>query len=240
MAEQETDRIRQRYQRRDGIPADRYSLFNQGTLFIVQQRERALLRMLARHGQTDLPEQRILEIGCGTGFCLREFLQYGARPQNLSGIDLLEQRVSIARSLSPGIAIEQGNAERLPYGDGCFDIVLQSTVFSSILDGAMRRSVAAEMLRVLAPDGIILWYDFRFDNPRNPDVRGIGQREIRVLFPGCQFDLRLTTLVPPLARALAPRGWWLCQLLSAFPFLRTHYLGVINPRRVNRGNRACA
>ncbi|MDI6739925.1 MAG: class I SAM-dependent methyltransferase [Candidatus Edwardsbacteria bacterium] len=235
MAEQESDRIRQRYDRRKNLPSDRYSLFNPGTLFIVQQRERVLLRLLAKHGRTDLADQRILEVGCGTGFWLREFLRYGAFPENLCGIDLLADRVDIARGLSPNIRIEQGDAERLDFTDGSFDIVLQSTVFTSILDDGMRQAVADEMLRVLAPDGIIVWYDFRFDNPRNPDVRGVGQSEIRRLFKGCDFDRRLTTLMPPLARKLARRGWWLCQLLSALPFLRTHYLGVIKRDRLNQG-----
>jgi len=56
----------------------------------------------------------------------------------------------------------------------------QFTVFTSILDISMKQSIAGEMLRVLKPDGIILWYDYYRNNPMNPDVRGVKKREIVV------------------------------------------------------------
>ena len=86
------------------------------------------------------------------------------------------------------------------------------------------------MLRVTKPDGLILWYDFLYDNPKNPDVRGVRKREIQRLFPGCSVGLRKVTLAPPIVRRLAARAWWLCTILEAIPLLRTHYLGVIRKR----------
>jgi len=83
------------------------------------------------------------------------------------------------------------------------------------------------MRRVLEPGGVILWYDFRYDNPRNPHVRGIGAREIRSLFPGCTVRLRRVTLAPPIARRLVPFSWTVAYLVEKLPLLRTHYLGVI-------------
>ena len=53
------------------------------------------------------------------------------------------------------------------------------------------------MLRVVKPQGLILWYDFRYNNPRNPNVQGIGATEIRGLSPGRQVELRKVTLAPP-------------------------------------------
>jgi len=66
-----------------------------------------------------------------------------------------------------------GDASRLPFKDGSFDIVMQFTVFTSILDREVKKAVATEMLRVLKADGIILWYDYHMNNPKNPDVKGI-------------------------------------------------------------------
>ncbi len=37
------------------------------------------------------------------------------------------------------------------------------------------------MLRVLKPNGIILWYDYFISKPTNPDVKGVGKREIKRL-----------------------------------------------------------
>jgi hypothetical protein len=105
--------------------------------------------------------------------------------------------------------------------------VVQSTVFSSILDAAMRAAVAAEMARVLAPGGVILWNDFFVDNPRNRAVRGIRRREVAALFPGMDVELRRVTLAAPIARAVAPRSQLAASALEALRVLDTHYLGVI-------------
>ncbi|MBU1576518.1 MAG: class I SAM-dependent methyltransferase [Candidatus Edwardsbacteria bacterium] len=145
-------------------------------------------------------------------------------------MDLLPERVERARSLYPNINITQGNCETLAFPDQEFDIVLQSTVFTSILSDPMKRNIAAEMLRVVNREGIILWYDFRYDNPRNPDVKGIKKAEIVNLFPGCDFDFKTTTLVPPLARRLAKASWLLCEVLFLAKPLATHFLAVIKPR----------
>ena len=91
----------------------------------------------------------------------------------------------------------------------------------------MQRQIAAEMLRVVKPQGLILWYDYPVNNPWNPDVRGVTKTEIAQLFPGCAIALQRLTLLPPLTRRLAPYSWLLCALLSRLPWLCTHYLGVI-------------
>ena len=74
------------------------------------------------------------------------------------------------------------------------------------------------------PGGGVLWYDFTFDNPRNPDVRGVPLSRVRTLFPHATLRVRRVTLAPPLARAVtrvhpALYGWF-----NALPWLRTHVL----------------
>src|SRR4030042_454509 len=103
----------------------------------------------------------------------------------------------------------------------------QFTMFTSILDISMKQSIAGEMLRVLKPDGIILWYDYYRNNPMNPDVRGVKKREIVELFRGCHIYLKRITLAPPLTRTIAPSTTILCAILEKVPFLCTHYLGII-------------
>jgi hypothetical protein len=82
-------------------------------------------------------------------------------------------------------------------------------------------------VRVLRPGGALLWYDFRVDNPANPNVRGIGHRELEALFPGLACRVLSLTLAPPLARAVAPVSPGLARLLEGLPFLRSHLLGVL-------------
>ena len=223
----EEARIRAAYAKRQGDDA-RYSWFSPGHLFIVQERERRLLALLHRYGFAPLSSKRILEIGCGTGYWLREFIKWGSRPENVTGIDLLPDRIAEARSLCPdGIKLHCGNAASLEFDDSMFDLVLQSTAFTSILDPTTKQQIASEMIRVLKVKGLILWYDYYMNNPWNPDVQGIKKKEINALFPSCNIDLRRITLAPPLARRIAPHSWLLAYLLERIPLLRTHYIGVI-------------
>jgi len=226
----EAARIARVYAERERtVPAGRYSLMEPGTLFIEQERERVLLDELSRHEAVPMARKEILDVGCGAGAWLRNLIRWGADPGRLSGVDLLPERVAAARSLLPAaVTLEHGDGARLPFADGRFDLVLQSTVFSSILDGGVRREVAREMLRVLAPAGLIVWYDARVDSPANASFAGISRRELAALFPGCRMRLRAVTLAPPLARRLAPRSWAACRLVGALPFLRTHWLGIIH------------
>lgn len=218
----EADRILEELRRREReVPADFYSLDRPANRFLRQGQERALRKALEEIGP--LSGKRVLEVGCGSGNWL-EMLEGAA---SLSGIELEPARAARAAAHFPGADIRTGDASRLPWEDAGFDLVLQSTVFSSILEPGMRQAVASEMLRVLAPDGAVLWYDFFVDNPSNPHVRGVRRREIEALFPGCQVSLRRATLAPPLARRIVPVSWTLAALLESLRVLDTHYLGVI-------------
>ncbi len=216
--------------RRREIPADFYSLMRLPNLFMYTQRNRSLLRLLRRERIIFLAGRKILEVGCGCGEWLVDFMAWGATPELLSGIDVDEKQIAHAAEKIPAADLRVGNAAELPWRDAFFDIVLQATLFTSILNPDFKKAVAAEMMRVVKPGGLILWYDFRFDNPWNPHVRGIGAREIKRLFPGCSFRLRRLTLLPPLARKIVPVSWLAALLLEKLPFLRTHILASIRPR----------
>jgi SAM-dependent methyltransferase len=222
----ETRRIKAAYGRRQC--GDLYSWFNPGQMFLLQERERRVIDLLRHLGLSRLEGQKILEVGCYTGHWLGEFIKWGARPENLTGIDLFLEHLVEARSIqSPMVGLVQANAAYLPFAPGTFDLVLQSTLFTSILDPAMKQAVAREMVRVLKPEGLILWYDYHANNPWNKDVRGVKGAEIRKLFPGCRIKLQRVTLAPPLARRLAPYSYLLCSFLEKLLFLNTHYLGII-------------
>jgi SAM-dependent methyltransferase len=219
-------RIRAAYAKRHGDV--RYSWFNPGQLFIIQRLESHLLSLLRYNGYAQLDSKSVLEIGCGTGHWLREFVKWGVRAENVTGVDIIVDRLIVARTLcSPAVRLQCANAIELPFRNRSFDVVFQSTVFTSILDGELRRRVAGEMMRVVKGDGLILWYDYHVNNPWNSDVRGVKRGEIEQLFPGCRIELERITLVPPLTRLLAPYSPLACYLLEKLPPLCTHYLGAI-------------
>jgi SAM-dependent methyltransferase len=211
--------------------SSRYSWFDAAHLYAMQEVERGLLRLMASHGIRTLAGLDILDVGCGSGVWLRELIKWGADPDRVSGVELLEERVRHARRLTPpAVSIACGSATALAHADASFDLVLQSLVFTSILDPLVRRTVAGEMRRVLRPTGLVLWYDYHVDNPANPDVRGVPRTELAALFPSCRIEILRATLAPPLARVVAPRSQLMYRLLRAVPFLTTHYVAAIRPR----------
>lgn len=222
----EETRIKSAYQKIK--PPSYYSLFNAGNLFVVQERERLLLRQLNRHNCHSLAGLSVLEVGCGGGYWLREFIKWGAAPTDITGVDLREEALSAAAQLCPpGVKLLCGNGTSLDFPNESFDIVLQSLVFTSILDEAMRHRLAQEILRVVKKTGLILWYDFHVNNPWNPDVRGVRKSEIRRLFPHCHIELQRVSPLLPLVKFIAPWSWTACSLLSSLRCLNTHYLGII-------------
>jgi ubiquinone/menaquinone biosynthesis C-methylase UbiE len=205
--------------------SDRYSLSQPGELYMREQRARVILEMLRRANLTQLSNMHILEVGCGRGRTLADWTRWGALQANLCGIDLMEPFVREASELLPQSTLLVGSAGQLPFPDRSFDIVTQFTVFTSILDEAMRHAASGEIQRVLRPTGAVLWYDFRYPSPGNSDVRPVRLREVRALFRGWTADVVTTTLLPPVARSLARLSFAACNVLeSALPPLRSHYL----------------
>lgn len=208
--------------------SDIYSCFNPASLFISQQRQRAILRLLRKHGFGELEHRRIFEMGCGNGSLLLEFAAYGGRLNHLHGIDLLHGRVREAYSRLNFPMLACADGQHIPFREQSFDLVLQFTAFSSILDEQVKRIIAAEMLRVLAPGGMILWYDFWL-NPTNKQTRGIHPSEIRSLFPGCRYEFHKITLAPPLVRRIVKLSWVLALIMEKITLFNSHYLAAIHP-----------
>lgn len=230
----EYKRIFSAYKKREHSQVLKNKLFkyeNAAHAFRIQERLYKTMLLLRNYGYHPLSEFRILDVGCGDGNMLRQFMQWGAMPEKVAGIELREEPIEEARYLNPDIDVCCGSATTLPWEDNSFDLVCQHTVFTSIIDTKMKQMIANEMKRVLKPKGAVLWYDFKYNNPNNPDVSGVKIDEIRSLFQGLEIFLHSITLAPPIARRL-PESFLpvLYPLLALFPFLRTHYLGLFkNP-----------
>lgn len=221
MLEDETERVRERYARR----SMRYDPMSRWVYMSRQELERALIRVLTRELRAPVSETRLLEIGCGVGSNLLQFLRLGFRPDLLAGIELLEDRVRAARQVLPqSLEVRQGDALAATLPDAGFDVVFQSLVFSSILDDGFRSRLAARMWQLVKVGGGVLWYDFIYDNPANADVKGVPISEVRRLFPGGKVQVSRVTLAPPISRRVVTLTPDLYSLFNAMPFLRTHIL----------------
>ncbi len=109
---------------------------------------------LARYPDPD----RVLDVGCGTGLLLRELAGRLPAAGSLAGLDpaagMIEQ--ARARSADPRLTFTQGVAERLPFGDAAFDLLITTTSFDHWAD---QRAGLAECHRVLAPGGLFVLTD---------------------------------------------------------------------------------
>jgi ubiquinone/menaquinone biosynthesis C-methylase UbiE len=221
----ELDEVRQRYERRKNAAVKQlYDPFRTVNLMIRQERERAWNALLAKWLKgREMSSLSIAEVGCGGGANLLYMMTLGADPANLTANELLEDRLAIAqRNLPESVTFLPGDASCLPIADGSLDIIIQSTVFSSILDLTLRQAVASRIMDWLKPGGCLLWYDFTFNNPKNPDVQGVTLTDIRKLFPGATIRAERVTLAPPLARRLGFTTSVVYPILNLAPFLRTH------------------
>lgn len=222
--EAELNEIISRYALRDPQQdAQRYSWLKPDVYLSVLECDRAMLQLFSRAGLRDLSRLSVLEVGCGTGGNLLKLLRWGFDPVRLAGNELLPERLADARRRLPAeVRLFAGDASALDCGP--FDIVYQSTVFSSILDEAFRVRLAARMWQMTKPGGGVLWYDFCYDNPNNPNVRGVPARDIRRLFPASSPIVRRVTLAPPIGRFAIRLSPHLYSALSTIPLLRTHAL----------------
>lgn len=214
-----------------GICKDVYSPLNPSAQFMIQRRQRLVRAILADAFPSGLENVRLLEVGCGNGQWLAEFAAFGFRFANFAGIDMDAERIRIAKERIPTAELKIGDATELPWPDKSFDIVFQSTLFTSVKNRGKKGKIASEMTRVCRETGFVLWYDFQYDSPSNPDVKGVGREEIRGLFSPWECSIRSVTLAPPIARRLVPVSWSLAEDIETFfPFLRTHLLAKMSPR----------
>ncbi len=223
-AQPESDAVAERYARRGSV-GGRYSMLRPEVWQTVLERQRAMLRLFARLGWVDFSGIDAIEVGCGAGGNLLELLRFGFAPERLVGIELLSERLALAsRVLPASVRLIPGDASTLTLPPQSARLVLQSTVFSSLLDDAFQQRLADAMWSWVAPGGGVLWYDFTVDNPRNPDVRGVPLRRLRELFPRARVQAQRVTLAPPLARLLCQVHAATYPIANSLPWLRTHIL----------------
>jgi SAM-dependent methyltransferase len=95
------------------------------------------------------PGRRVLDVACGTGIVARTAAEQGA---TVTGVDLNEAMLTVARRTRPALDWRQGNAEDLPFDDDSFDVVVSQMALMFFPDPA---AALAEMARVVVPGGTV-------------------------------------------------------------------------------------
>jgi ubiquinone/menaquinone biosynthesis C-methylase UbiE len=103
--------------------------------------------------------RRVLDVGCGTGYLLRQAARRLPAAVQLAGVDPAPQMVEVARALAGDdgrLRFSEGFAEHLPHPSGSFDLVVSTTSFDHWED---QREGLVECARVLAPGGQLVLTD---------------------------------------------------------------------------------
>ena len=101
--------------------------------------------------------QRVLDVACGTGVLSRTAAERVGETGSVTGLDINEGMLAVARQKAPQINWRQGNAEDLPFDDNSFDAVVSQFGLMFFED---RPAAIREMMRVLRPGkrmGIAVW-----------------------------------------------------------------------------------
>jgi SAM-dependent methyltransferase len=203
--------------------ADRNDLLrNPEVLFQTLAIDRANIAAL-RVADIDRQSARVLDVGCGSGASLLQFIRLGFDPRNLYGIDMSEERIAEARARLAGVSFKVADARFIPQSDASLDLVFESTMLGTLDDRDLLQAIASDMLRVTRPGGFIMLCDWRYSKQGSGVKTSINPPMIAKLFDvggATEVVSRVRgALVPPLGRRLsrlAPSLYFLTQTLLPF------------------------
>jgi SAM-dependent methyltransferase len=131
------------------------------------------------------PGQRVLDVGCGPGALTAELVRR-LGPAAVAAIDPSESFVAAAQERHPGVSIQHGAAEQLPFGDQAFDAALAQLVVHFMAQPVVG---LREMARVTRTHGVVaacVW-----DHAGDQGPLSLSWQAARELDPGVQDESRL-------------------------------------------------
>jgi ubiquinone/menaquinone biosynthesis C-methylase UbiE len=187
-------------------------------VFFFGTRQRSYKSLMAAAGVK--AGDRVLDIGCGPGYFVRMLAETVGATGFAVGIDAAPEMIDYARRKARHLSncrFESGSAEELPFPDASFDVVVSSLMLHHLPD-ELRAQAAAEMRRVLRPEGTVLLADFTIPE------RGAWHVVAAITgHAGGQMIRRVSPLEPLVAEA----GFIHALSGEAPPWL--HYVRAIKP-----------
>lgn len=129
--------------------------------FFTKAKAELLHAAIARH--LDAAQPALLDVGCGHGL-IHPFLCGREDSVRLTGIDIADSVVELARAQNPRVRYDVYDGARFPYPDDSFDLAFTICVLHHVAPND-RPTVLSEMRRVVRPGGLIAVIEH---NPLNP------------------------------------------------------------------------
>ena len=108
------------------------------------------------------PHAKVLDLCCGAGQATQELVKHF---QNVTGLDASPIAIQRAKRNVPQAAYVESFAEKMPFSDRSFDLVITNTAMHE-MDSAQLQQIIEETYRILTPDGQFIIIDFH--RPTNP------------------------------------------------------------------------
>lgn len=122
----------------------------------------ARFRRLPLEGLSINPSTKVLDLCCGSGQATEVLVRHS---QNVVGLDASPLSLKRAQHNVPTAEYVEAFAEKMPFGDGEFDLVHTSAALHE-MNPVQLRQILEEVYRVLKPGGVFTLVDFH--RPRNP------------------------------------------------------------------------
>ncbi|GII91730.1 class I SAM-dependent methyltransferase [Sinosporangium siamense] len=154
------------------------------------------------------PGDKVLDVGCGTGYFSRILAQVAGYSGRVTGVDPSEAMIEYARRRAPANCVyEEGEGQALKAEDGSFDLVVSSLAVHH-MPVAARAAAMREMFRVLRPGGRLLIAEFRPPSNRllarltaavsGPAMRHSPHDLLGDLIPAAGFEILGEGDLPPM------------------------------------------
>lgn len=123
--------------------------------------EKRFRRLFLHDLQID-PSAKVLDLCCGAGQITQELVKHF---QNVTGLDASPIAIQRAKLNVPQAEYVESFAEKMPFGDRTFDLVITNTAMHE-MDSEQLQQIIQEVNRILTPEGQFIIIDFH--RPTNP------------------------------------------------------------------------